>query len=153
MTVSTNSDYSTIQITSSNLTSFAAISSVVLYGTIGCDGDYSDTIIEADVTLATGTFTVDLSELFGTTSLDDNIYGFKLVITKTDDSIITEYNCLFVDNETTCAIADKVVSSGSTDLALYGYLLKYGQDCDCDCSDLCIIFKKLQNELSDCTSC
>lgn len=151
MTITYNSNYTVITITSTNLDPFSGIDTVTLTGTIQCEGTYSDTIVSGDVTA--GAFTLDTTTLFGSATLDDGIYGFKLVINKTDGSIITEYGCLFVDNETTCKVMEKVVETGSTDLSLLSYLLTYGQDCDCDCSDLCTIYKKVIDELDNCTSC
>lgn len=152
MTITANSNFTVITMNSTNLTSFSGVDTVTLYGKVLCDNETSDTIVAGDVD-GSGNWTLDTTTLFGSATLDDGVYGFKLVIEKSDDSIITEYACLFVDNETTCNIATEVASTGNTDLALLGYLLTYGQNCDCDCSDLCIIFKKIQNELSDCTSC
>lgn len=152
MTITTNSNFSVITMNSTNLTSFVGIDTVTLYGKVLCDNETSDTIVAGDVD-GSGNWTLDTTALFGEATLDDGIYGFKLVIKKTDGSIITEYNCLFIDNETTCKIAEKVATSGDSELALYGYLLTYAQNCDCDCSDLCIIYKKVLNAFTDCTSC
>jgi hypothetical protein len=152
MTATANSDYSVITMNSANLTTFVGVDSVTLYGTINCTGDYSDTIVSGDVD-GSGNWTLDSTTLFSEAALDDGIYGFKLVISKTDDSVITEHTCLFVDNETTCNVATEVSTTGETDLAMYAYILSNAQNCDCDCSDLCVIYKKILNELSDCTSC
>lgn len=154
MIVTANSDYTVITIQSDNLKDFSTISSVTLNGKILCEGTYTDTIVEGDVTLSTGTFTVDLATLFATTSaLADSIYSFDLVINTTSSTVIREYGCLFVDNETSCKVVDKVVETNNIEIQLDYYLLSRAQTCSCTCDDLCVIFKRLTNELTRCTSC
>lgn len=151
MTLTSNSDYSTITITSTNLTDLGSVATIKLSGKINCDGTYSYTVDEGDI--SAGTFTVDLSSLFGTSTLSDSIYSFILTITNDDESIIKEYSCLFVDNTTMCEIVDCVTETNNLELQLDYYLLTRAQDCDCDCTDLCTIYKRMRNEQTRCQSC
>lgn len=151
MVITTNSDFSTITIQSDNLASFASISSVSLTGKINCEGTYSDTIVEGDVT--DSTFTVDLSTLFGTSSLSDSIYSFILTTTMDDDETFVEYGCVFVDNDTKCQVATCVKDKQMLELQLDHWIITQAQDCDCNCETLCTIYKRLLNELSSCQSC
>lgn len=151
MTLTSNSDFTTITITSDNLSSLGSVDKIVLNGKINCSGTYSYEVDKDDIT--SGTFTINLTSLFGTSTLQDSVYSFILTITNSDDSIIKEYNCLFVDNDTKCDIVDCVTESNNLELQLDYYLLSRAQNCDCDCSDLCIIYNRLKNEQTRCKSC
>lgn len=151
MTITSNSDYTTITITSSNLTSLGSVDTIKLQAKINCGGTYSYTVDEGDIT--SGAFTVDLNSLFSTTDLSDSVYSFILVITNDDETIIKEYSCLFVDKTTSCTIVDCVTETNNLELQLDYYLLTRAQDCDCDCSDLCTIYNRILNEQKRCQSC
>lgn len=150
MVITANSDYSVITIQSDNLTDFTNIDSVALTAKINCEGSYSDTIVEGDVTLSTGTFTVDLSTLFGTSTLSDGIYSFVLTTNFNDSTSPKEYNCIFVDNDTKCEIAECVENKGNLELQLDYYILSRAQNCNCNCEYLCNIYKRITNELTCC---
>jgi len=155
MVLTANSTYTTITIQSDNLTSFSGIDTVTLYGKINCAGTYSDTIVEADVTLATGTFTVDIATLFGSAPLADGVYSFTLEILNTDDTVDKEFGCLFVDNDTKCLVADCIQNTPNMELqTAYVILSRAGAgDCNCDCEALCNIYQRVTNELAGCQGC
>lgn len=153
MVISANSDFSTVTIQSDNLTDFTDIDTVTLSAKVNCEGSYSDTIIEGDVTLLTGTFTVDLLTLFGSSTLADSIYSFVLTILYNDETVDVEYGCLFVDNETKCNVAQCVKDKQMLELQLDHWIITASQDCNCNCENLCTIYKRMLNELSSCQSC
>lgn len=155
MVVTANSDYTTITIQSDNLKDFSPISAVTLSAKINCSGSYSDTIVEGDVTLSTGTFTVDLTTLFGSATLADSVYSFVLTITKTDSTVITENGAIFVDNDTACLVADCVKNAQNIELQTDYYLLSRAGTgaCAIDSQALCNIYQRVTNELSDCEGC
>ena len=155
MTITANTDYSTITLQSDNLTDFSGISSVTLSGKINCAGTYSDTIVEGDVTLLSGSFTLDFTTLFGTATRSDGVYSFTLTITNTDSTVDKEYSCLFIDNETKCDVAECVKNGAKTELMLDYYILSRAGtgDCSCDCEILCNIYKRVTNELAGCQGC
>lgn len=155
MTVTANSDYSIITIQSSNLTDFTDIDTVTLSGKINCSGAYSDTIVEGDVTLVTGTFTLDFTTLFGTSTRADGVYGFTLTISYNDLSVDKEFGCLFIDNETKCAVAECIQNTPNLELqTAYVILSRAGTgDCGCDCEILCNIYQRVTNELAGCQGC
>lgn len=155
MVITANSDYSTITIQSNNLTDFTGIDTVTLEGKINCAGTYSDTIVEGDVTLLTGTFTLDFTTLFGTSTRADGVYSFTLTILYDDDTVDKEFNCLFIDNETKCAIAECIQNTPNLELqTAYFILSRAGTgDCSCDCQILCNIYQRVTNELAGCQGC
>ena len=155
MIVTANSTYTTITIQSDNLKDFTDIDTVSLTAKINCAGSYSDTIVEGDVTLATGTFTVDLATLFGSATLADSVYGFTLTITYDDTSIDKEYGCIVVDNDMKCAIADCIKNTPDTELqTAYFILSRAGTgDCNCDCETLCNIYQRVVNGIAGCEGC
>lgn len=155
MTITANDDYSTITIQSDNLTDFTGISSVTLEGKINCAGTYSDTIVEGDVTLLTGTFTLDFATLFGTSTRADSVYSFTLTIVNSDSTVDKEYGCLFIDNETKCDVAECVKNGAEIELMLDYYILSRAGtgDCGCDCQTLCNIYQRVTNGLTGCQSC
>lgn len=151
MTITHNTDYSTITIQSDLLaTPWSGIHSVTLLGRTLCVDNNTDTIVEGDITESS--FTVDLETVFSTTTLADGIYTFILSVSNDDETVDVEYGCLFVDNETKCLVANAVKDCNNISLQLDYYLLTKAQDCDCDCDDLCTIYRRMTNEL-DCSSC
>jgi hypothetical protein len=149
MTITHNSDYSVITITSTNLSDFSLLSSVTLSATINCSTtEYTDTIVEGDVT--TNSFNVDISTMFGTDTLEDSVYEFVLTINKNDSTTVKEYGCLFVDNETKCKVAECVKDKQNLELQLDYYILSRASGCSCACSDMCKIYNRLKNELTCC---
>lgn len=155
MTITANADYSTITLQSDNLTDFTGIDTVTLSGKINCAGTYSDTIVEGDVTLLTGTFTLDFATLFGTSTRADSVYSFTLTIVNTDSTVDKEYGCLFIDNETKCDVAECIKNGAKTELMLDYYILSRAGtgDCGCDCQTLCNIYQRVVNGLTSCQSC
>lgn len=155
MVITANSDYSTITIQSDNLKDFTDIDTVELQGKINCAGTYTDTIVEGDVTLATGTFTLDFTTLFGTSTRADGVYSFTLEITYNDETVDKEFNCLFIDNETKCAVAECIQNTPNLELqTAYFILSRAGTgDCSCDCEALCNIYQRVTNELTGCQGC
>lgn len=154
MVLTANDDYSVITIQSDNLTDFSGIDTVTLTAKINCAGSYSDTIVEADVTLLTGTFTIDLATLFGSADLDDSVYSFTLTIVPDSGNTIYENACLFVDNETRCLVADCVKNTQNINLQLDYYILSRASTCsNCDCETLCNIYQRLLNGITDCQGC
>lgn len=153
MKLTHNDDYTVIQLQSDNLTDFSTISTVQLKSTINCDTtEYTDTVVEGDVDEA-GEFTVDLDALYSNTELADSVYSYTLVITNTDNSITTEYACLFVDNDTKCQVADCVKEKKNIELQLDYYVLSRASACSCTCDNLCTIYNRLKNELDSCKGC
>jgi len=154
MVVTTNEDFSVVTIQSDNLTDFSNIDSVTLTSKIDCGSTtYTDTIVEGDVTLATGTFAVDFNALYNLSSLSDGIYSFALTITPTSGNTTIEYSCLFVDAQMACDVRKCVKDKQNIEIMLDHFILGRGQDCDCDCEDLCKIYKRLKNELTCCEGC
>lgn len=155
MVVTANDTFTTITIQSDNLTDFTDIDTVTLEGKINCEGTYSDTVVEGDVTLLTGTFTVDINALFGVSSLDDSVYTFVLTVLNDDESVTKEFGCLFVDNETKCNVAEYIKNGAEIELQLDYYILSRAGtgDCGCDCQTLCNIYQRVVNGLTSCQSC
>jgi len=153
MIITANSDYTTITLQSDYIKDFTGVDSVTLTAKINCGTtEYTDTIVEGDVTLATGTFTLDISETFGTTTLADGVYSFTLEV-DSSGSIQPDNGCLFVDNETKCDVAACVKNTENLQLQLdYWIVSRAGAGgCECACDDLCEVYKRITNELS--TSC
>ena len=155
MTITANADYSTITLQSDNLTDFTGIDTVTLSGKINCAGTYSDTIVEGDVTLLTGTFTLDFATLFGTSTRADGVYSFTLTILNDDETVVKEYSCLFIDNDTKCDVAECIKNGASIELQTDYYILSRAGtgDCGCDCQILCNIYQRVVNGLTECQSC
>jgi len=153
MILTHNDDYTEIKLKSSNLTDFSGIDTVTLNSTINCGSTvYTDTIESGDVD-ADGEFTVDLSALYSSTTLEDSVYSFTLIITNSDTTVTTEYACLFVDNDTKCRVAECVKDNQNIELQLDYYILSRAGNCNCQCDNLCTIYNRLKNELNSCQGC
>lgn len=149
MKLTHNEDYTVITLESTSL-DFVDTESVVLKSTIDC----GTTTYTSTITSATdGVFTVDLDDLYGTTDLQDGVYSFVLEITKTDESLIKDYSCMFVDKTIKCQVAECVKDKQNLELQLDYYIISRATDCECSCEDLCTIYKRLKHELESCQSC
>lgn len=154
VTYDTNTDQFTIE--STNLSDFGVIDTAVLTSKINCgDTEYSVEILVGDV--AANQYTIDNSAFYGVTELADAVYSFVLTVTKTDESIVQEVNCYFVDNETGCDVAELVQSEGDLQLQLDYYILSNATDCKCNCDALCAIYKRIaeyeSDNCGDCSGC
>lgn len=88
--------------------------------------------------------------LIGLTSFQDGIYQIILEGVTTS-GIKHEERCTFIDNTLKCMVSEKV-ASGNIEAGILYYTLLQAQSCDCACDNLCTIFCKL-NELltNECT--
>lgn len=149
MKITHNEDYTTLTLQSDLIADWTGIDSVTLKSTINCGSTvYTDTILQADVD-NTGLFTIDLTALFNNTDLLDGVYSFTIEVNKSD-VITKDFACLFVDKLTKCKVAECVKSTRNVELQLDYYILSRASGCECQCDDLCIIYNRLNNELTCC---
>jgi len=73
--------------------------------------------------------------LMGTDKFPDAVYSVKLKVNSEDGTSVTLTKCLLMDCELKC----KIARHGDENAALYYYLLKELEDCDCDCEVMCEI--------------
>jgi len=90
-------------------------------------------------------------ELFNQTgSLADGVYKVEIKAFYDDDSITTEFACVFVDCETKC----KVLEAQCIEATLWHYILTQSYSCNCSCDKLQDIWDALQVKLSNgCKEC
>lgn len=110
-----------------------------------CESVVSTTI---SPTISDGDIVITLSAL----NLVNGVYTIKLV-TVTNAVRKTDFGCVFSDIDLKCKIAECVKDKQMLSLQLDYYILSKAQNCDCQCDDLCRIYKRLANELSHCQSC
>lgn len=99
--------------------------------------------------------------LFTLQEFVDGVYSFELVFTTTAGSTIIESNCFFYDCETKCKLSKKLdelleCNKSATNLFLLHYTLTEGNNCGCNCDEMCQIFLTLCEKLGDdktCTAC
>lgn len=76
----------------------------------------------------------------------DGVYKVTIVIELDDNSKITEHNCLFVDNETNCNLAEGIINLEDDD-KIHALMLHYGliqgSGCGCNCDELCTLYNDL----------
>jgi hypothetical protein len=154
MTITYNSDTDVITISSDNLASFANIDTVTLKSKINCEGsEYTVEIEEEDVV---GTsYSIVNSSFYSVDELDDGVYSFELIIEYSDDTNdIKEVNCLFINNDTRCDVAEGLAMGWDVDVALAYYILDNATNCACNCEYLCALYKLIDSyEPSECGDC
>lgn len=73
--------------------------------------------------------------LMGNDKFPDGVYSISMTIVTEDGTSVTLNECLLMDCELPC----KIANMGKEEAAFYYYLLKELSDCDCDCSIMCEI--------------
>lgn len=119
--------------------------SVVVSAQINCCSDKKNTTLVGISGVDTFTLT---PAFFGFTTLKDGIYHIELESTYADGTKKKEVRCVFID----CALICKLVSfmANNPDSKTYELyeLIKLGETCgQCDCSDLCMLYKKLIEDI------
>jgi hypothetical protein len=90
-------------------------------------------------------------ELFGQIeTLKDGVYKVQIKSFYTDNTITTEFACIFVDCETKC----KVIESQCLEAMMFHYVLTQSYSCNCSCDKLQDIWDALQTKLvNGCKEC
>lgn len=123
-----------------------------LYSTINCEGDYSIEIQDGD--LSGNNYAIDNQEFYSLEELSRGLYYFKLVFEYAGSSSVrVEEFCYFIDDDLLCEIVEKVTSEQDVSLQLDHFLVYNASLCNCNCTNFCTIYKRIRDELSDCTSC
>jgi hypothetical protein len=151
MTITYTQETDTIVLASDE---FASLASGTLESTINCgDTEYKITgILQADV--AGGTYTVNISTLYGLSELADGIYSFKMTILKADTTTVVKRNCLLVNKKMTCAVTKLVAEHQDKALLELHNLLINATNCECICDPLCTIYNKIISyEPDGCANC
>lgn len=149
--------YSGVEITlySPYLEDLTGVASVDLSFTINCcETTYTAEIDLGDI--SAGSFTIDAEVLYGfTVSLDDGIYSFVIKITYDDDTVRKEKGCLFVDNTTSCKVAEFVEGAPNLEIEMDLFILSHASQCGCECSSFCQILERLWKAIGliDCDLC
>lgn len=118
-----------------------------------CSTQYISEILVGDV--AAGAFTIDGLDFYNVDNLADGIYSFSLKITYDDGSVRIERGCLFVDNTTSCAVAEYVQENRNLEIQMDLFILKQAGTCGCECDTFCDILERLWKDLGliDCDIC
>lgn len=92
-------------------------------------------------------------------NFQDGVYSFDITYTTSDNNIIQEKNCFFLDCNTACTVSTKLQElekvkdeKNATNIFLLHYTLTEGSNCGCNCDELCEIFTKLCKTLNS-SSC
>jgi len=82
--------------------------------------------------------------------LSDGVYKIEIKGFYDDDTIATEFACIFVDCETKC----KVLEAQCIEATLWHYILTQSYSCNCNCDKLQDIWDALQAKLDNgCNGC
>lgn len=92
-----------------------------------------------------------LPPFYGQEELVDGIYNISIEVVLLNGDIIREDYCKFVDNEVKCRVAEKVLDN--KDIYHLYEAIKFGEECnDCDCENMCKLYKELIKYLNDGTT-
>ena len=98
----------------------------------------------------------------GVTVFPDGVY--KVIITGLSDvdingidEVATESNCFFMDCSTSCAVAKYIKGLLKTPADVEAHLLHFGLtnggNCNCNCDEMCYLYKKLYDIINDTDIC
>jgi hypothetical protein len=178
MTISKNSDCTSLNLDSDLLDLIFSspapytIANVTIYSNC-CDCDNYDIRIPYDdeagtfsqsqtdqYTYSGGIFQINPKVINASnTKFADGVY--KIVVTVKDDAegttTSTEGNCFFVDCETSCKVAkhlkDLLKTETDTEVHLLHFGLTNANNCNCNCDEMCELYRKLFNILNDTDKC
>lgn len=148
-----------ITISSTLLDNFIASPSsytkIEITGKINCTGavtkTYSSTSLitgSTDVRTSAGVETI-VPNFFSTTAFANGVYGFEVALTSLSGNTTKDAGCLFVDEGSIFCAIDK---NDSTKLEYY-YALEKGQNCSCNCTNLCDILTAIQDSTTNDCNC
>lgn len=143
-----------ITLTSPYLEDVSDIDSLSLVAKINCcNTEYTMDLDTDDV--ADSAIVVDGAELFSVTDLADGIYSFEMVITYDDGGVRREQGCMFVDNTTSCKVAEAVERTIDLELEMDLFMLTHASGCGCECTSFCAILERVWKKLGliDCDLC
>lgn len=163
MTLSINSNFDQITISSTLLDNFIAdpslYTSIAITGKLNCaetGTTYTYTSASpitdsTEVSTDSGTEYIN-PDFFSATTFADGVYGFSIVLTPLVGATSKESSCIFVDQFIACNI-----EPACKDKMLWHYILTNTQDCNCNCAKLCEFYNLIIEEetpiQSGCTSC
>jgi len=120
-----------------------------LYPVNGISGYYG--IVGKQITL--------LPALLGTgiTLFPDGVYKIIITAIAADGTVTTESNCFFLDCSTSCAVAKYIKGLLKTPADVEAHLLHFGLtnggNCNCNCDEMCYLYKKLYDIINDTDIC
>lgn len=138
-----------ITITSTKLADFGIITSATLVGYIDCGTiKYTKVVVSGDVTA--NTFTIN-EVLFSLSTLADLLITLTLtVVYNNGDDTTVENGCIFMNKDTSCAVAAIHSINPNEELVNDFFLLVNAYLGKCKCTDFCIIKTRLDNALENC---
>lgn len=172
MTITISSDFTTITIADDILTDFLATpgdyTSVELKVYINCcETEYSATLESTDLQ-PDGSYIIDNTFFsFADTVLPDGVYQFSIEAMKTDSTYQQSTDCELVDQFLNCQVMEAVAKNTNSNAAFLYFLIKNAGECNCYCSDMCLILDAILAEINaestvnctsttitnDCTTC
>lgn len=157
MTLTVNSDCTSIDVVSTLVDSFVADSSLTFTVTFtNCEGtSYDYEVTEEDITEGDPnilTLTPDLIISEDATEFPDGVYSVTLKLD--DDGTLTqEIKCLLVDCDLECRVFDFQSENLTSKIFMYYQALQHGEDCDnCNCSGMCALYNKILSLLDETSS-
>jgi len=177
LTITQNSDCSLILVTSELLdTAFGGspdpytdIKITIYRNCCDCDGYDVDITRdppaafpnnETDVYLFNGT-SMELNPKIvdaSATTWTDGVYKIIVTLTNIDGTVVvSESNCFFLDCATSCQVAKHIKSLLKTDTDTDAHLLHFGlingSNCNCNCDEMCYLYRKLYEILNNTEAC
>jgi len=155
MTLTVNSDCTSLQIVSTLIDDYIATPTVDLTLSFeDCEGTtYEYDIVEGtDVTAGTPNFaTITPAQIISATATEfpDGVYQVTLTA---DDSgtITTEVQCMLVDCDLECRVFDFQAENLTSRVSQYYEALKLGETCDnCSCTGMCSLYNKILDLLAN----
>jgi hypothetical protein len=83
-------------------------------------------------------------------NFSDSVYSVNIVYTLSTGTTIIDSSCVFVDCKTKCDVAAAMKHTKgqeTIDLLMYHYGLTFANNCNCDCTYLCDLYKELRKKL------
>lgn len=110
------------------------------------------TVLVAGEITQVNTFTSDNSfSLIQTTetfNVGEGVYHIELVATSDSGSQKIQRKCFFYDCTLACEIGEFILDNCETDVHLDYYVLKNMEYCECNCDNMCLLYKRILDKLN-----
>lgn len=83
----------------------------------------------------------------------DGVYTVEISMFQGNGTEFSDTGCIFIDCKTKCKVYELIktltTKEEKTQVLMKHYSLTVGSNCSCDCSDLCLIYKSLLEDLGN----
>lgn len=81
-------------------------------------------------------------------TVSEAVYHVEIIATAPSGSTVTQKKCFFYDCTLACEIGEFILDNCNTDVHLDYYVLKNMEYCECNCDNMCLLYKRILDKLN-----